>query len=1100
MKNSKKTVRGLRTELFKKYQTDPKVTNPSSEIANLTGISLADIAQDISAKQQEELMGLREPVKLNRYPVYSEEQKAKMKKAFGVSSEDLYKKADVLGTRFPKLPSSGETIDQTLAASEKATNTPSSISNLQNNTAVNNYFRKEKKKPEEETKTEENPFDWRTAVRLGVAGIGAGLSLRDDIENRDAMNRRIQAMNNIARPMFNEYTNMGRPGSTQIIYASHGAEIRTGTNTGAEEAELEKGEYFILPDGESYVVGGKKHSQGGEKFILPDGTIVFSDYLKIPGTSTTFAQEARKYDLDKYEDVLENPHAKSVDRNTAQIMFERNSRKLQELFQLQQSLNGNSNGELKTEREGKKGMLYGQAGFKINRGFRNLRPTPAKMVFPQNQIDPRLVDAPSVTGGVPYNQFASNANTNAPGSAEEMSNLTVELDARIESALDNLGITDTNARSQFKNSILSEQSKVTGISLTGVPPIPIGGANRVTTSKGNPMPEGNIQPNLTGRTRREFTLSTGDPMPEGKIEPALDPKINNFAQKNPSAGSITGAKTEPIVKTTSQATGANNATSSESGTVTKGGNASAPTSEYYTEIVDRKGNKRKVFVEGQGEFKGKNLRDQYGNDVFNLVRNRLNENYDELSPRLLDAYQSELKNKNLGVNKAEDLVFIMESGNNALVSMRNYFKGINKESKLFDIDLDLSGKDGQNAAQQKTVELFKEYIESNQFAKDAADNPGLLSGVPWIKGKIVKSGNKYTLEGGAMDTEFVEKYQAAYKAFGGVKAQQPKGKGDMLRGFRIAPEGLSDHQWMGLPISPVDLWGGNTTIGQISAWEDEEPPAKKKTEEEGKEVVKTAEGEEYNTKVGNAPTGAYEKAPFDIAQLAPEFYGLANAEIFPYMLPDITAPYVMPQTLNIQPQLQDVDNSYMAALRAGADPNAAFMSTLNAKQKLYSEKQNYDAQQRAQADVTNASYRWQEDVQDMQSLDRVYNTLIAASDDARTTQIQDIVRSASNKRAVFNAEEARKKLYIDNFVRNYKWDGKTGEATLNIPEGYDPLNLASIAYSMYNPDAQKQTTTTTKSEAAKPSTTTTSTTYVSSGYTPAKKKNEKQVTSKDKNK
>jgi hypothetical protein len=147
--------------------------------------------------------------------------------------------------------------------------------------------------------------------------------------------------------------------------------------------------------------------------------------------------------------------------------------------------------------------------------------------------------------------------------------------------------------------------------------------------------------------------------------------------------------------------------------------------------------------------------------------------------------------------------------------------------------------------------------------------------------------------------------------------------------------------------------------------------------------------------------------------------------MFAYAPMDYNAPYLMPQTLNIQPQLQDIDNSYVAAMNAGGDPNTALIATLGAKQRVFSEKQNFDAQQRAAADQYNAQSRFQEDVYDMQSLDRVYNTLIAQADDAVTAQRQALVASASQKRSVWKQEEARKQFWYNNFVRSFDYDPKT---------------------------------------------------------------------------
>jgi hypothetical protein len=527
------------------------------------------------------------------------------------------------------------------------------------------------------------------------------------------------------------------------------------------------------------------------------------------------------------------------------------------------------------------------------------------------------------------------------------------------------------------------------------------------------------------------------------------------AAAKPNDISLVGGTPQATANTAANMIGASDADPTTAGTVGKT-NAADDNSMYYKTLP----NGRKVFVENQGDFKGKQLRDQYGGDVFKLVSNRLNENYDQLNPLLLSAYQMQLKDKNLMVGSSEELVDIMKGGNNSLVSMRNFYKGMNMEDVLFDPALD-KGADN-NMLQAKTAQLFKDYVESPQYVADLnSDPPKASKNIPWLKNqpkevKDAKGNISYKLESAEINSEFTQKYQAAYRAFGGVKGAQSKlGKDkDMLRGFRIDPEGLSDHQWMGLPISPVDLWGGNTTIGQISAFEDEEPP--KSGTPKNPPGKTTGGGKDYKTQLGEAPKGKYTKAPFDYPQLAPELYGMAASQMFAYSPMDYDAPYVMPQTLNIQPQLQDIDSSYMAAMNAGGDPNTALIATLGAKQKLYSEKQNFDAQQRAQVDQVNAQARWQEDVYDMQSLDRVYNTLIAQADDAVTAQRQALVKSASDKRSLYNMEENKKKLYIENFVRNYKVDGKTGSIVIDNTQGYNPLQLEESYYQAFKTEEAKK--------------------------------------------
>jgi hypothetical protein len=973
MNTGKNRVKGLKTELFKKkYQTQPVVTNPTDQ---LEGRTLSDMVTDRTKEFEEKLASQQAyfskyPLKVTPQKKYTPEEIKAMREAFPMSSED-FQIANSYGiTGIPDL-TAGQDVndirnqDQILQETEVLTSTPKVIQPFQNPETV------EKLKSTTESKKTNEDVDWRNYVRTGVGLTSAVKGIYDDVQGRQDVNKRIQDLNDKPRYMPNEYEYMGRPGSQSVIYAKQGAQIRTGTSSGAEEAELERGEMFMLPNMDSYVVGGKKHSQGGEDFVLPEGTIVFSDHLKVPGLKNTFAQEAKKFNITKYKDILENPHSKSVDRTTAEVMMDRNMKKLQELFQIQQVLNGNSNGEMEPEsiRKGQKGL------FNVNQP-QTFGPNASMVLTPEQQKQ----------------YYLNQGMFNNPGYSNES--------AALNTAPEYMqGAMDISAQADAGDELTKQIQE------------------RVKAAESNKA----------------------------------------AAQANPNPGSLLSGNNASTPNTASEIAGVTEADASSAGTV---GNTNAldENSLSYKTLPDG----RKIFVEGQGDNKGKLLRDQYGGNVFKLVRNRLNEYGNELNPTLLSAYKLQIGDNKLMVSDANQLVDIMEGGNNSLVAMRNFYKGINMEDALFNPELDRSMDD--NEKQKKTVKLFKDYVESAQYLKDVADGKASTS-IPWLKSqpKPVKNAKGeitgYTLDSDEMNLDYTKQYQAAYKAFGAVKKVQ-KGKSvDMLRGFRIAPEGLADHMWMNLPISPVDAWGGNTTIGQLSAFEDEEPiKPNKPPVTPGKTTDK---GNDYDKKVTAAPTGQYTKAPFDYPQLAPDIYGMANSQMFPYAPMDYNAPYLMPQTLNIQPQLQDVDNSYMAAMNAGADPNAALIATLGAKQKLYSEKQNFDGQQRAATDQANAHARWQEDVYDMQSLDRVYNTLIAGADDAVTAQRQALIASASKKRAVYNMEESKKKLYIENFVRNYKVDGKTGAITVANSMGYDPLNIASLAELAYAQN-NSQTTTTTK--------------------------------------
>lgn len=935
MNTGKNRVKGLKTELFKKkYQTNPVVKNPTDE---LKGRTLTDMVNDQTKESEENLA--RQQAYLSRYPLtipkgYTEKEIAKMKDNFAVPSDNYQVNNGYGITGIPDLTEGQgvndiRTQEQILSETENITSTPANIRAFQTD-ASQQELKAASKDALATTEDNTNKRDYRDYIRTGVGLTSAVKGIYDDVQTRQNVNERIQNLNDRPRYMPNEYDFMGRPGSQSVIYAKHGAEIRTGTNSGAEEAELERGEMFMLPNMDSYVVGGKKHSQGGEDFVLPEGTIVFSDHLKVPGLKYTFAEQAKKFDITKYKEVLENPHSKSVDRTTAEVMMDRNMKKLQELFQIQQAMNGNSNGEMEPEakRMAQKGMFFNPN--------------------PDEATGPTLVNQ--------VNQLVSNAEQNLG---------TVPMSAQ--------------QKQSFVNPAMFDEQQTATIA---------------EAAKANPNPSGVLgaEPQNQPNTATNIVSQTPDPNTLGTV-----------------------GKT----------------------------NATDPSSVYYKTLP----NGKKVYVEGQGDFKGKNYRDQYGGDVFNLVRNRLNEYGETLNPTLLSSYQLQIKDKNLMVGDANELVDIMESGNHSLESMRQFYKGIGMEDVLFNPELDRS-KDG-NESQKKTAQLFADYVKSPQYLADVKAGKASTY-IPWLKNqpKPVKNAKgevtAYTLDSAEMNSQFTEQYQAAYKAFGAVKQTQ-KGKSvDMLKGFRIAPEGLSDHMWMGLPISPVDTWGGNTTIGQISAFEDEEPKKPKKPiEPPGKTTDK---GNTMNTQLENASMGKYTPEGFDYPQLAPEIYGMAASQMFAYAPMDYNAPYVMPQTLNIQPQLQDVDNSYMAAINAGADPNSALIATLGAKQKVYSEKQNFDAQQRAQVDQVNANARWQEDVYDMQSLDRVYNTLIAGADDAVAAQRQALIKGASDKRAVWKMEEARKQFWYNNFVRSFDYDPKTRSLVVKKDANKEFVNQLGTVY------------------------------------------------------
>ena len=126
--------------------------------------------------------------------------------------------------------------------------------------------------------------------------------------------------------------------------------------------EVEKGEVVagdLNGDGmiETYIAGGKRHSQGGTPLNLPDDTFIFSDTksmkIKNPDIlkkfgktsgSYTPADLAKQYDINKYRKILQDPDSDAVDRKTAELMIRNYTMKL---------------GALAVAQEGKKGFPQG---------------------------------------------------------------------------------------------------------------------------------------------------------------------------------------------------------------------------------------------------------------------------------------------------------------------------------------------------------------------------------------------------------------------------------------------------------------------------------------------------------------------------------------------------------------------------------------------------------------------------------------------------------------------------------------------------------------------------------------------------------------------
>jgi hypothetical protein len=122
--------------------------------------------------------------------------------------------------------------------------------------------------------------------------------------------------------------------------------------------EAEKGETAMVNiDGipAHFKIGGKRHSEGGTPLNLPDNSFIFSDTAKMKITDPiilaqfgmvpkksgyTPADIAKKYDINKFRQVLADPNSEDVERKTAELMISNYNMKLAKLALLQESKKG----------------------------------------------------------------------------------------------------------------------------------------------------------------------------------------------------------------------------------------------------------------------------------------------------------------------------------------------------------------------------------------------------------------------------------------------------------------------------------------------------------------------------------------------------------------------------------------------------------------------------------------------------------------------------------------------------------------------------------------------------------------------------------------
>jgi len=162
---------------------------------------------------------------------------------------------------------------------------------------------------------------------------------------------------------FPQYTPSGSNGDIPF-FPSGGTINNTLKPVPRDEANLEaeKGETALTDlnnDGsfELYNIAGNRHNSGGTPLNLPEQSFIYSDTrsmklnkgeLKELGIDSkkkiTPAKVSKKYDLNKFIGVLDDPHADKISVDTAEYMLDKNKKKLSHLAFVQEAKKGFDSG------------------------------------------------------------------------------------------------------------------------------------------------------------------------------------------------------------------------------------------------------------------------------------------------------------------------------------------------------------------------------------------------------------------------------------------------------------------------------------------------------------------------------------------------------------------------------------------------------------------------------------------------------------------------------------------------------------------------------------------------------------------------------------
>ena len=123
--------------------------------------------------------------------------------------------------------------------------------------------------------------------------------------------------------------NYQQPKGVSIQYAMGGMNMQP-------NAEIEKQENVVAPNGGFLQADGPTHEQGGVPVALPGNSMIFSDRLKLG--KKTFAELNKVNNISKEDKILESNKYGNTSKRTAELMKFAKNKNSQELFNAQEAL------------------------------------------------------------------------------------------------------------------------------------------------------------------------------------------------------------------------------------------------------------------------------------------------------------------------------------------------------------------------------------------------------------------------------------------------------------------------------------------------------------------------------------------------------------------------------------------------------------------------------------------------------------------------------------------------------------------------------------------------------------------------------------------